>query len=194
MNINRHCLFGSFDYCSNTHIVVQYELLCCSSCSFADAFTSPTGITVLSRAEISTDHWARLGLAVPAPVYSQGAYDGAQCRPSNAELRIFACRSLRLSAGSTEADTAGVAVMGLSTEAMLNSSLASATSGTLLALKQEFPPPPVSDGSATAEKSKIEWMRRLLPPADGGMRRLLVSSLSAIIAWAKGGWLVGWLS
>ena len=122
---------------------------------------SSDGITTLSRDEFPPEEWTRLGLDVPAPTYSSGAYNGSLCEPTADELICFRAKD----ANVTE-----------SAESAVLQALSS-----LPAAKSRFPPKPAE----AAAPETIEWFRKLFPKHDQ-IRKPVEYAFTAPYAVEKG--------
>lgn len=117
---------------------------------------SSDGATVLSRNNCLRDDWGRLGLDIPAPSYSTGAYDGSLCEPGEKELICYRIKYLGRESSPSE-------------EALLQAMIAnSSTAETTLSLKPS--------GSSTGEIK--DWFQKLFPPQDA-MRRSIEYAFTA---------------
>lgn len=112
---------------------------------------SADGISTLSKDEFPQEDWQRLGLDVPAPNYSSGAYYGALCEPSGTESQAYEAKSPYL---SLNVETAILQAM-------------NARKGHDLPERPNDPKPEVL----------LEWMKSLLPPLDK-MRRMIDYTLA----------------
>ena len=118
-------------------------------------FTAPRsadGLAVLSRDDFAREEWSKMGLDIPAPLYSTGAYHGILCEPTEQEKICYAAK----------------AEVAASVDATVSQALSSRT---------ELPPPLTPKPSGGHESELRIWLASLLLPA-GELRRTMDMSLA----------------
>lgn len=154
------------------NLLTQFNCHCATeSWLFLPAPKSADGMSVLSRDDFAEEEWPRLGLAIAAPPYSSGAYDGTLCEPDEriSESLAYACKV----DGTGSFGSAGAAVVGGS---VLGGGSVPGTSAetiedvltqAIAAIPGNDLPKKPSRQQGANESHVADWMKKLLPSKDG---------------------------